>query len=1780
MTTKDIIIKGEKIDALTPAQPTEDVLELQESYLMQGTDSNIGEIYTVRLSDENIIELVFEDDTVWYCNFETIEGIFPEATLQRRTTGGIFEIPYALKNSQTNSGLIKEALVKVVNIFKRKPVQKGIRDYAEDLERKQLGNQSGLYTLNSKFRLQKYTVPLTESPILLFIHGMASSTEESFGGIAKSSTWEDIYKLYSDSNILAFQHETLSKSPLQNAVELVDSLPTGANLQLITHSSGGLLGDILARFSTVNDNHIGFDDNEREYLKKADRSEDLKLIGQLSETIKDKRIKITKFIRVACPASGTVLASDRLDYFLNITLNLIGLNARIVATPVYSAFRNLVAVCIDAKNYEHDLPGIEAMNPNSHFIKVLNNPASEIIVDSPLAVISGNCKVKMNFRALFIISSKLFFGQDNDLIVNTRSMYLGSKRSLEGLFFLEQNKETDHFSYFDNEITVEAIKVALESVNTETIKGFERLEQDYLNVGKRNILLDLEGGQVFRDRVTGKRPIVVLLPGIMGSNLTHSNRLLWINYLRFLGGDISNLDIKENSNIKAPSLVKTSYKQIVDFLALSYDVVTCPFDWRLDMKTTANLFNNKLKSLLEFNQPIKLIGHSMGGVLIRDFILYHPDTWSALNKINGFRLIFLGAPLQGSFRIPSVLFGQDSIINKLSKVDIFHTKQELIEIFRSFPGLLSLLPLTTDNVNDFANEDIWTQMATGNESWPIPKGEDLGIFKDYRNSVLSNTNEIDYSNMVYIAGKDKATPCAYEIRDGKLMFLCTAEGDQSVTWESGIPKKMIENDSVYYANVTHGSLANEPTIFTALAEILEKGETTLLSKIRPATRTEEKLFPMPILEDFNISPVGLEKTLLGLEQPEKITVERKPLIVSISHGDLKFAKYPVLVGHFSNEGILQAENEIDKNLNGALSERLRLGLYPSEIGTSEVIITNNGVFPGTIVLGLGDYSSLTAFQLTKTVEQGVIKYLLKINETEKTTTPKKIDNGIGISPLLVGSRHGGLPIESVVSAILHGIYNANQKINNKTTNSSIIIEKVEFIELYEDRSMSCFYCLKQLEREKPEGFPIAFASTNGIRTIYGAKNRIVVENADGWYNRITVRLEKQAGGANFWAMHFNISTGGAREEQRVLFSSIKKIDQLVEHISVNNLWTPDLAKTIFELLIPNDFKDLLKRQSNILWVLDKYTATFPWELLQDTINDVKPICVNSGMVRQLATQDYRPKFNTVAEETGLVIADPSLQGFAIQLPGALKEGETVSLILQENGFDQLHIPRGTSLEIINALFRKDYKIIHLCGHGVFNPNSPEKSGMLIGKDEYLTTFEIHQMSVVPELVFVNCCYLGQTNGETEELFRNRYKLAANLGTQLIDNGVKVVVVAGWAVDDSAALEFTKVFYKQLFAGENFGDSVLEARKHVFNLYGADNNTWGAYQCYGDPYYRLRSKTENRKEKGYTYNFLISKEAEVELQNLKDEIEIGSNTLKAYLTHLNSISRAVDNAGIRNTLIIETEALIYADLGEFEQAIKLFDMLTRVENAKFSLSTIEKSLKIKAIKYVFDANSNDGLLPQSLTNLNNLVEEIKNLLKIGNTSERLCLLGSTYKRIAMLSKGQEKIDNFKRSAYYYNRAYRASSAHRTTAAFSNWIEMEGLLVHCKEHQWGEAIQFDNDNYELPEKDDVIKVLNDFYSSLNTTEDNMDFENEVDKTNALVSTMIVDPSLPVFNDGWGQRFKDHKIIWTKAGSRGQKLEEAQHLNILIDGIELDNNSNSEKLKKQLGFIKNELEQLIFV
>lgn len=1785
---KKLIIYGEKY-----VDPSVN----EEVYHLQVSNRDLAPQHEVDLEGKTI-ELQLSDGVTWMCDASTLHEVYPELDIKinksAQRDGGTeaYVLPGSIDAPPTERGIIGKIAVKVLKLVAKKTISEGIGSIALRLEDAHLKNGmddsdtvwaeaeklfksnkdnniptktnlikngAGLFRMDENFKFSlfdKTDKKLLNKPFFLFIHGTNSDTLGAFGDLLGTSAWTTLHRVYGP-NILAFQHRTLTQSPLENVVKLADMLPNQATVHLLTHSRGGIVGDILNKYAANAETSKGFTQDHLALLEQENRQEDIDNIKALNRIFQDKSITVEKFIRVGCPAAGTKLASQRLDHILNVFFNLVSL----VGGGFVDILKELLSAAIESKDDVNVLPGLEAQNPESTFIKILNDPNPENAIDGgPLIVISGNGKFSVSLKGLVVILGKLFYWQRNDLVVNTDSMYLGAKRKNNIQYFFSQDGDVNHVNYFSHPKTREAIDLVLKTPVEALIPGFAYIAQDEVPGTDRSMI---EYGELYPAPwpPSGTRPIVVLLPGIMGSNLSQTGKELWLHYGRILTGGLMNLDYSGVDKITAESIVKTSYYKLYKRLSGKYDVIVYPFDWRKPLNECASEFDLLVKALLKIQQPIKIIGHSMGGVLVRDFIVNHDDTWNQLRESKNFRLLFLGSPLGGSYRIPAVLFGEDAIIKKLSKLDLFHTKKTLLKMFSKFPGILSLLPFSTDEKNDFADMAVWEKMRNyfGDTSWPLPTLQDLEAFRKYRDNVLAKKDNIDYSKMVYIAGKDKITPCGYTLDDikpkRKLGFLYTGEGDQSVTWKDGIPSQMEEAKNVYYSNVTHGALANDPELFNAIDEILAFGRTKSIPNTRPALRGEEKVFRTQPEVDFDLSEAGLEKTILGLGDEKSPQASQIPVSVTISNGDLRYASYPVMAGHFVNDGVLFVEKAIDNNLKGSLSAKHRMGLYPGEIGTNAYFNKIKGNdFKGAIIIGLGEPDKLTTFQLAKSVEQGVLNYLLSIHGTVAAS-----DN-LGISAVIIASVYGGLSVEGSMKAILNGVNQANEKVKTLPGESYNTIQNIEFVEVYANRALSCMYILNKIASKENTTFNIIIGNKK-IKTLLGVRKRLPLDSTEDWWNRVAIKYKEGKTTEQPGSMVFGASTSDSREEENELHVSTPLIDMFISQVSKENQWNACTAKTLFELLIPNAFKETLKRQSNITWILDAKTASYPWELLQDNTTNAKPLCINGGMVRQLSTKDYRINIKRVAQKYALVVADPILGGFVGQLPGAREEGALVKNTLENYGYPVESIIGGDSGSIIKNLFCNDYSIIHLAGHGIFNPNFPQKSGMVIGNDIFLTVFEIKQMPVVPELVFVNCCHLGYANAGDEKLFQDRYKLAANIGTELISIGVKAVIAAGWVVDDIAAKHFAQVFYNSMFSGDSFGLAVQKARNYIYhNVPG--NNTWGAYQCYGDPFFKLKFVAAEKSR--WSPSYIVPQQAEIDLDNLLNELEVAIDENNNHLSSLNEIMAAVDRDVFRTPQIKERIARIYQEMAMYDEAVVSFSDLLREERAEFSFSCMEKYSSLRAKLAIREAFQDNHLVEEkrdkSYEAILEVIEDLNVLLVAGRTSERLNLLGSAYKRLGMVSPtAKKRHEAFIQAMLYYEQADKHPNNTDQTYSLSNAVELACILKFngiIKKDKY----KFQNQEYQVPSTKKISEKLMEMKKLLSTKmqDDNLEYWDMVASFNLDLCLILVSEGKDI-DKKWQEFSESFKNIWKKAGSAGKKNAELEHLHFLTYAL---NKTVSEK------------------
>ncbi|MCB1037496.1 MAG: hypothetical protein KDD47_26935, partial [Acidobacteria bacterium] len=445
-----------------------------------------------------------------------------------------------------------------------------------------------------------------------------------------------------DQRIFAFEHRTLSQSPAENALELARRLPADSEVHLVSHSRGGLVGELLTRgrFGT---GQPAFSDSDLELFAGSSRRRDRDAMKELGQVLEEKTLRIERFVRVACPARGTLLASKRLDRYLSLMLNALGLVVGSRLNPAYQFLKALLIGLVKKRADPSELPGLEAMMPSSPMIKLLNQPQGPS--DTDLTVIAGDLEGSGVLGRLKVFATDLFFRRDHDLVVDSASMFGGVQRSSgRARYFFEKGSNTNHFNYFANASTAGRLVKALETERRQ-VEGFDPLEVGQAPEGVRGIAAKgvVEPGRL--EELERDRPVVVLLPGIMGSRLKVDDNIVWCDLSDLLKGRFTELSLENGDRVQPAGLLERGYQDLARFLAASHEVVPFAFDWRLSIDEAARRLARTLEDLLgRTEQPVRLLAHSLGGLVARRLRTGHTDLWQRLKARPGFRLVMLGTP--------------------------------------------------------------------------------------------------------------------------------------------------------------------------------------------------------------------------------------------------------------------------------------------------------------------------------------------------------------------------------------------------------------------------------------------------------------------------------------------------------------------------------------------------------------------------------------------------------------------------------------------------------------------------------------------------------------------------------------------------------------------------------------------------------------------------------------------------------------------------------------------------------------------------------------------------------------------------------------------------------------------------------------------------------------------------------------------------------------------------------------------------------------------------------
>ena len=303
----------------------------------------------------------------------------------------------------------------------------------------------------------------------------------------------------------------------------------------------------------------------------------------------------------------------------------------------------------------------------------------------------------------------------------------------------------------------------------------------------------------------------------------------------------------------------------------------------------------------------------------------------------------------------------------------------------------------------------------------------------------------------------------------------------------------------------------------------------------------------------------------------------------------------------------------------------------------------------------------------------------------------------------------------------------------------------------------------------------------------------------------------------------------------------------------------DHGNLLSRLLLPRDMREVILQQTvPTVLALDATTARIHWEMVADEaagatldFNPERFLGTFYGLTRQLRTtfaQLPDPPILTERPLRVLVVADPAEDA---PLPGAQEEGEAVAAIFDEFGQQlgqKVEVVRlfgpgqATRVNVLDQLINQRFDLMHYAGHCFFNKENPPLSGWIFTGQKVLSANELNRIDRVPRFIFSNACESGITPDRAE---KRTALMAPSFAEAFFARGVANFVCTAWPVDDTAALEFARRFYRGILGlcgegslSESLHEAMREARRAIAGLGPGGMQTWGAYQHYGDPNLRI------------------------------------------------------------------------------------------------------------------------------------------------------------------------------------------------------------------------------------------------------------------------------------------------------------------------------------------------------
>jgi len=337
---------------------------------------------------------------------------------------------------------------------------------------------------------------------------------------------------------------------------------------------------------------------------------------------------------------------------------------------------------------------------------------------------------------------------------------------------------------------------------------------------------------------TVKNEPVILIPGILGTEMKRGNETLWLDIGRMFtdvgdefmdplmmreDGTPSDASVVVGDVLRQPSLFFDYFKTLITILQSNgyqenSDLFVFPYDWRLDNRLTAGQLKQKIDQVLVVTgaSRVNLIAHSMGGLAAKQYIANNPQS-----KIN--KLVFIGTPHLGApSAMKTLLFGDNLGIQFVFS---FLNEREIKKIARNMASIYQLLPSET-YVNriggyfyDLIQQKIFNYAETA--GFLADKGLNAALLSD----AAAFHNQLDALNLsganVYNIVGCKTATIEKIIKRGEKEYLLDLEtGDGTVPLPSADLSGRNGVVNLYVRKTTHSKMPSLDNIKQLVVQII------------------------------------------------------------------------------------------------------------------------------------------------------------------------------------------------------------------------------------------------------------------------------------------------------------------------------------------------------------------------------------------------------------------------------------------------------------------------------------------------------------------------------------------------------------------------------------------------------------------------------------------------------------------------------------------------------------------------------------------------------------------------------------------------------------------------------------------------------------------------------------------------------------------------------------------------------------------------------------------------